>query len=280
MVYFTPPLINLAYARAHRGLQTAETSWDAVLYQFIKEASADFQTGLNRVCAPYTATQTMGINSCFGRMLDVDREADDLLAVTTLTNGDGSVLGASTYSLRPYNVYPKATIALEQSSGAFWSFPYTDSRITLAGTWGYVPHWGSHLSASGAVIPVGNLSDSATSVTLASGGGAFSVGDLIVVDSEWMLVTGVSSNTLTLVRAQLGTTAAAHTSGAAIYLYTVVDDIRFAVREMVVYYYKTKDQIGARVTVFDGGAVQVQDIDPAVDRIRKRHKRVPHILAV
>lgn len=276
MAYFAPPLINLAYVRTHRGLQSTETSWDAFLLQLIREASADFQAGLQRVCAPYTATEYAGVSDRYGRELRVD----DLLAVTSVTNASGAAVDASVYHLTPRNSYPRLAIELTASSSAFWDFAYPDDAVTVVGTWGYVPNYGSHLRASGAVVPVGDLSSSATSMVLASGGAAFSPGDLVVIDSEWLLVTVVSSNTLTVERAQLGTTAAMHTAATPLYLYATLEDIRFAVRELVAYYWKTKDQIGARVSVFDGGVVQVQDIDPSVERIRKRHRRFQSVLGV
>lgn len=271
MAYYVPPLINLAYIRQDRQFQTTETADDALLYSSIMEASADFGAeGLMRVVAPYTATLKFSPDDQRGRTLCVD----DLLAVTTLTNADGVVVSASNYNLRPDNRYPKNQIELTSASALYWNFPYVENRVQVAGTWGYVPHYGSHLRASGAVIPAGNLSDSATSVVLASGGSAFSPGDLVVIGTEWVLVSAVSSNTLTLERAQLGTTAAEHTSGDVLYLYTAPNDIRLAVKLIVAYYYKTKHQLGGRVTVYAGGVVQVADLDPKVEAIRKRHARL------
>lgn len=273
MAYYSPPLINLDYLRADRQFDATETDDDGLLYSYIVEASADFQEGLQRIVAPYIATQK------FSRADVRDgydlRVADfDLLAVTSVTNGDGATVDSSNYNLRPDNSYPKMRIELVSAGANLWSFPYRESRASIAGVWGYVPHYGSHLSASGAVVPVGNMTDSVTSLVLASGGSAFSPLDLIVIGSEWMLVTAVSTNTLTVTRAQLGTTAAAHTSADVIYLYSAPADIRFAVRLLVGYYYKTKHQLGGRVQVYAGGVLQVADLDPRVEDIRKRHARV------
>jgi hypothetical protein len=46
------------------------------------------------------------------------------------------------------------------------------------------------------------------------------VGDLLRIDSEFVRVTGISANNLTLLRGQQGTTASAHSSGAAVWLAT------------------------------------------------------------
>jgi hypothetical protein len=61
----------------------------------------------------------------------------------------------------------------------------------------------------------GSINSSTTSVAVNNAAAFPSTGNFrILVDSEIMLVTSVSTNTFTVVRAQEGTTGAAHTSGA------------------------------------------------------------------
>jgi len=71
---------------------------------------------------------------------------DDLLTVTTLTNGDGTVITSGNYKLMPLNMSPKYSIYLEPGSNLSWE---TDSSgddvgaISIAGTWGFAataPH--------------------------------------------------------------------------------------------------------------------------------------------
>ena len=59
-----------------------------------------------------------------------------------------------------------------------------------------------------------------------SAGGDFEIGWNLLVDAEQMEVVGIGQNSLTVVRAINGTTAAIHTSGAAIsrYAYPVVGE--------------------------------------------------------
>lgn len=65
---------------------------------------------------------------------------DDLLTITTLTNGDGTTIASTKYKLLPLNKSPKYQIWLEPSSGVVWTYD-TNSEpmgaITVAGTWGY-----------------------------------------------------------------------------------------------------------------------------------------------
>jgi hypothetical protein len=61
-----------------------------------------------------------------------------LLTVTTLTNGDSSVIASTDYVLQPVNDTPKWKIKLKASKGHYWT--YTDdpeTAISVAGTWGW-----------------------------------------------------------------------------------------------------------------------------------------------
>jgi hypothetical protein len=63
-------------------------------------------------------------------------------------------------------------------------------------------------------------------------GSLFAIGNIILIDSEQMKITGISTDTLTVTRAYNGTTAAAHTSGAVIYLYAPATNVPTATRQM------------------------------------------------
>ena len=81
------------------------------------------------------------------------------------------------------------------------------------------------IAGGGAVTTVGGSGIAATgnTVTLTTGGGAY-IGNVssglaipIEIDTEQMLVTGVSGDTLTVIRGYNGTTEAAHSAGADVY---------------------------------------------------------------
>jgi hypothetical protein len=63
---------------------------------------------------------------------------DDLLVVTTLTNGDGTVIPSNGYFLEPFNApadsQPYSSILLKSSYAWTWD---TDGRVSVAGSWGY-----------------------------------------------------------------------------------------------------------------------------------------------
>lgn len=60
---------------------------------------------------------------------------DDLLSVTTLTNGDGTVIPTTGYWLGPRNSGPPYWYICLKSTYS-WAFD-TDGEISVAGTWGY-----------------------------------------------------------------------------------------------------------------------------------------------
>jgi hypothetical protein len=63
-----------------------------------------------------------------------------------------------------------------------------------------------------------NLTAATNNVTVAVGSGAaFTTGEVILIDSERMLITDIAGNNLTVKRAWDGTVLAAHTSPADIY---------------------------------------------------------------
>lgn len=93
----------------------------------------DDKTGTNF----YGASETHYFDVPQGRVIKFD---EWLVSVTTLTNGDGTVLTTSDYLLLPYNSTPKYGVKLRDTSNYYWAASSTgswESVITLAGVWGY-----------------------------------------------------------------------------------------------------------------------------------------------
>lgn len=272
MTHYTPWLISLAYARQHRrlGTPTQNTDDDTLIGELIQEASAEFITALQRIPMPYVDTKSFDASHVYGYEL---RLRDDLLAATTLTNGDSSTISGSLYALRPDNHYPKSRVELSTIGGTYWSLSYPEDRVQIAGTWGYVPHYNNGAWKSITTLAE-EVDTSETAIDLTSAA-SLSVGDYLKVDSEVVgYISAISSNTVTVdSRAALGTTAATHSNGATVYAYQQLSDIKGAVRELVVWYYLHKDQVGGRVQVLADGFVQVQDLDARVQKTLNAHKR-------
>jgi len=134
---------TLAEFKAYKKITTDDLSRDAVIESIIEGASRDFDNETGRTF--YARTETHYFDVPDGRELWLD---DDLLTVTTLTNGDDSTLADSDgdYSLIPRNHAPYYAVRLGLMSGLIWELDSEgnpEDVIELAGTWGYsttAPH--------------------------------------------------------------------------------------------------------------------------------------------
>ena len=90
---------------------------------------------------------------------------------------------------------------------------------TVGGTgWGAGAYGGTTTTALQTTINEGGtFSDSDTTLTVTSGTGIAN-NDLILIDTEILKVTNVSTNDLTVTRAQSGTDASTHSNGATVFL--------------------------------------------------------------
>lgn len=163
---------------------------------------------------------------------------DDLLAVTTLTNGDGTTIASTAYVLDPYNYTPKFQLRLLRSQGIVWQVSSTgdDERaISLAATWGYHNEWANAWASVDTVQDGAGISASVTSITVADADGVdefgntprFQVGQLLKIESEyaWLTAINTTTNVLTVIRARNGTTGATHALTTAISIYRPMRDI-------------------------------------------------------
>ena len=86
----------------------------------------------------YAYTQTRTFDAPRGRELVFDVP---LLSVTTVTNGNGTVIDAADYNLLPYNGPHYTSLRLKVSPGLVWETSTAGDRegvVTVAGSWGYV----------------------------------------------------------------------------------------------------------------------------------------------
>lgn len=120
------------YAHPNGGYDTKD---DAIIESIIEGASRFIDAQTRRTF--YARTETHYFSVPDGRRLDLD---DELLTVTTLTNGDGTVLTTSDYYLWPRNKPPYSCVVMKESSLYYWTLDGSGNSeyvITLAGTWGY-----------------------------------------------------------------------------------------------------------------------------------------------
>jgi hypothetical protein len=126
------------------GIQsTYSAAENTVLQQFLDQADAEIESYTNRSFGQGANNHThyYTVNDISDDTLYLDA---DLVSVTTLTNGDGTVISSSDYWLLPMNAsvtgqngYDGSFWGIKLKSTHQWQTP-TDGRISLNGRWGFM----------------------------------------------------------------------------------------------------------------------------------------------
>lgn len=198
--------------KARLGL--SDTDEDAILDLVLASVSREIDSWCGRQFFASVATRYYSPKHCNHIMVD------DLLSVTSIkTDEDGDRTYEVTWATTDYDLQPLNAASMSPPQ-PFWyisaaplgryGWPQATSGVQIVGRWGYY----DVLQTSTATLAE-DLDASETAVDVSSGA-AFDVGHVIEIDSERMEISAISTNTLTVSRAVNGSTAAAHTSGAAI----------------------------------------------------------------
>lgn len=279
-------LTDLNTVLRHRSNANNSAEWDTngldLLADFIEQASADIVGELGWLPLPYVDTLRFDWSSEYisrdGKELWLSGDAY-LLAITTLTNGDTEVLSASNYVLQPNNRYPVKTIRLTSTCGKYFKAKtggQWEQAISIAGIWGYVPHYEFCWQEAGYTVQnAGEIDSTGTTLELGTGNGAnFSRGEYLQLDDETVFVAATSDDEITIRRGQLGTTKAAHANGTTILRFEHDNIIKRAATEWAAYLYNTKDQLGQQIQTYDNGLSIVQGLSPTVYRALMKRQRV------
>ena len=177
-----------------------------------------------------------------------------LLSATTITSykqtarTESETLAEGTsndYLLMPYNFSPKTILKLNaDTSKGFYSGQKT---LAIAGSWGYTSDTEEITDLDGAVS-----STTATTVAVTSATG-LSPAETILVDSEQMYITGISSNNLTVERGVNGTTAATHSDEDAVKSYIYPSEVVQACLDLSKVTFRNRD-LGVTDTLGAGDA--------------------------
>ena len=166
---------------------------------------------------------------------------DWLISATTVTSYEGTDRTTSTtlsegigndFLLMPYNTNPKSKLKLQENTTK--NLFAGQQTLTILGEWG----WQNDTESISTIDAIG--STSTTTVTVTSGSTTY-IGDTILVDTEQMYVTNVDGNTLTVIRAVNGTTAATHSGGATYYRYKYPADVVQTCLDVARTYWKSRD---------------------------------------
>jgi hypothetical protein len=207
---------------------------------------------------------TLGFNSNPGATPILSLEGYPLLAVTTLTNGNGSVIASSAYTLLPTGIYPKEDIRLTQ--GNYWRspgtgtddacapYPYNDpyydvQAVQVAGLWGFNRKGTNAWKNTGLTVST-NYDNGDPQIVLSDvAGTALDVGSVLKIGDEQFRVTGDVANstedgytsaTIDVEPAYNNTTGADHVTGAVVYVYQNEYTVHFAADLTVAWMYETQ----------------------------------------
>jgi hypothetical protein len=128
--------VTLAEFKANLRIDSTDVADDSVIERIIEGASRVIDNETRRTFYARTATNKYDVPETGTLYID----DDDLLTITTLTNGDAEVLTTTDYILLPNNSSPKYAIRFKDASTKTWeadSSGNTEQIITIAGTWGY-----------------------------------------------------------------------------------------------------------------------------------------------
>jgi len=172
----------------------------------------------------------------------------DLLAITTLTNGDSSELTEDTHFFGyPFTGPPYRWLDIKTDGGKMFQWSGTPQRaISIAGKWGYhqaySKAWETGVSA---VADAAGLNTTGTTVTVASAD-IFSARETIKINDEQMLITATddTAETLTVIREINGTTATAHDLADSISRWRVPSQIVRGASEWVSFVLNTVEDAG------------------------------------
>jgi hypothetical protein len=150
---------------------------------------------------------------------------DDLVSVTSIKTDPSGLRGypfewrTADYDLEPYNARndtpPSPYNILRLAPYSIQYFPDLPKAVQIEGLWGF-----SDETFQVSTVATAGISDSAVTLPVATGTGVlFDIGMQLLVGTEQMALDGISTDNLTVRRAQNGTTAAAHTAGAAVSAY-------------------------------------------------------------
>lgn len=200
-----------------------------------------------------------------------------LLSLTGVTLGDGTVLTVGTdVRARPRGHTPSRTLQLLGSTYS-WSQYSDDWReaIAVTGIWGARKYYATEgwVSTNDTIKNAGGIDDSETEITVAglvtdvdANGMAprFDIGQVLRIESEYLIVIAVNytDKKITVMRGQLGTTAASHDLDTPIDRFDVQPEIVLALAMTISNHNALVSHSGALVLGGDISANTVLDYPP------------------
>lgn len=265
-----------------RALSITGTTYDAALVGALAQVSRLVSAAAGRRLLPLAATRYFDGSGKSTLWLP-----EPWLAITTVSlSSDGgttyTALGATDWwgsDGLQWDLPPYQLLALNPN-GSYSSFYAGQRTVKVVGVLGWHTDYGQAWEASGdSVQDATGLSASATTVTVTDADGVdaryvtprFSVGDLLRIESEYLVVTYVNAttNVLTVLRGVLGSTAATHAKSTAVFKFRPDGMANEATAIQVVRLFKRSQQAfaDAGASAELGQLMYVKRLDPDVEAI-------------
>lgn len=250
---------TLARVSSLKRISSVNAVEDTVLEAMISASSRMIDAYCRRQFYPSVRTRLYDVPQT--RMLFLE---DDLLSLTTLTNGDLAVITSTDYILESSGRYPYWGIRLRDTSNLFWSYNSAGSVervISVLGECGY------HNDYAGAWLATDTLSagvNAAVTALPTTGSALVKQNQIIKIDSEIMNVSSVVTTTTNVTkRGDNGSTAATHLISAPIYVWLPIEDIRAACEDIVLTQYNKRfgDGQGEGVATVTAAGVVISPSD-------------------
>lgn len=243
---------NLERARKYLSLASQNTADDEQIFGYLHRASRSIDSFTRRFFYPLSASYAYDYDQ--SQELRLDRDLISLDSLKT-QNGACTVSQNALYLMtgNNYNYPPYDRIVLRSDSGSLLYYSGTDQKANVVtGIFGYHEHYDESWVDTGTSL-AGSVNTTATSISLAGAGSygtdasdinfeapRMAIGDTLKIEDEFVFVVGGGSsgnaNPL-VIRAQNGTSANNHPSGAAIYRFSPEPDIQWATERLTAWLY-------------------------------------------
>ena len=249
-----------AYATGRGQSSTVDLADDDVIDDLLKAASRVIDQQARRKFYPRIETHYYDIPE--GRRLWL---GDDLLAITSLLNGDNTAM--TEYTLENINHPPYYAIRLRDYSSIPWETDSNNSAqnvIRVVGEWGYHDEYTERGWVSVGTLAAAITTTTGTTATLTAGTTATS-GATFKIDSE-IFSGSLATTTLTIdKRGDNGSTAATHLINAVVYQWQPMDMVHNACLQIAQSAYKRRfgETQSDTATVTAAGVVLTPDDIPA-----------------
>jgi hypothetical protein len=256
---------TLAEVLSNKSIKSTDVADDAFIEAMIENTSRLIDEVTGRWFYPKIQTRLHDTPALYELRLDAD-----LLEATTVTNGDTTTVTAAEYTTMPLNDSPIWALRLKPSASISWSASTAGDyagAVSVAGIWGY--HTSYRLAWRLLTTISAAIATTTVTTFTATAGTQFSSGQIVKVDSEFMLVTGVSGVTITVERGWNGSTAATHLISAAVYVFRWQGEINRACRDIVISAYNNLfgNNATGQISITGAGVIITPDDIPATTRL-------------